>query len=248
MSASRCGSTSGIATSSTPWRSATSALLFQLLWILAVIVVSAGIAVAIQLHVKRRLQINWRTWLSGITVQRWLHSGRQYQLGLLAEEVDNPDGRIAEDIRVSTEFAVEFAQSILQCVLQLFTFLSVLWIAVGHAADQAGRLRVRPAGLHGVVRRGLRPGRLAADLCAGPRPDPCRQRPPGPRGRFPLRPDAGARACRGHRPDARRGRRARAAARLAVRPALGLASSRRAVRATCRCSPARSPIWRPSCR
>ena len=102
-----------------------------MLWILAIIVVSAGVAVAIQLHVKRRLQINWRTWLSGITVQRWLHSGRQYQLGLLAEEVDNPDGRIAEDIRVATEFAVEFAQSILQCVLQLFTFLSVLWVLSG---------------------------------------------------------------------------------------------------------------------
>lgn len=105
--------------------------LMELLWILAAIVGSAGVAVAIQLHIKRRLQINWRSWLSHVTVQRWLHSGRQYQLGMLADEVDNPDGRIAEDIRVSTEFAVEFAQSILQCVLQLFTFLSVLWILSG---------------------------------------------------------------------------------------------------------------------
>jgi len=105
--------------------------LMELLWMLAAIVASAGVAVAIQLHVKRRLQINWRSWLSHVTVQRWLNSGRQYQLGMLADEVDNPDGRIAEDIRVSTEFAVEFAQSILQCVLQLFTFLSVLWILSG---------------------------------------------------------------------------------------------------------------------
>ena len=122
------------------------AVLFHLLWLLAAIVVSAGIAVAIQLHVKRRLQIYWRTWLSRVTVQRWLNSGRQYQLGMLAEEVDNPDGRIAEDIRVSTEYAVEFAQSILQCVLQLFTFLSVLWVLsgtlpialAGHAFDLPG--------------------------------------------------------------------------------------------------------------
>jgi len=64
-------------------------------------------------------------------VHRWLHSGRQYQLGLLADEIDNPDGRIAEDIRVSTEFAVEFAASILQCVLQLITFLGVLWTLSG---------------------------------------------------------------------------------------------------------------------
>jgi vitamin B12/bleomycin/antimicrobial peptide transport system ATP-binding/permease protein len=106
-------------------------LLLHLLSILAAIVASAGIGVAIQLHIKRRLQVNWRTWLSHITVLRWLHSGRQYQLGLLAEDVDNPDGRIAEDIRVSTEYAVEFAQSILQCILQLITFLGVLWVLSG---------------------------------------------------------------------------------------------------------------------
>ena len=118
--------------------------LFKLLWILAAIVGSAGVGVAIQLHVKRRLQINWRSWLSGVTVLRWLHSGRQYQLGLLAEEVDNPDGRIAEDIRVSTEYAVEFAQSILQCVLQLVTFLSVLWVL-------SGELPIRLAGFSFVL-------------------------------------------------------------------------------------------------
>jgi putative ATP-binding cassette transporter len=106
-------------------------LLFDLLWTLAAIVISAGIGVAVQLHVKRRLQMNWRTWLSHVTVQRWLHSGRQYQLGLLAEEIDNPDGRIAEDIRVSTEYAVEFATTIVQCVLQLVTFLGVLWTLSG---------------------------------------------------------------------------------------------------------------------
>jgi len=107
-------------------------LLFHLLWILAAIVVSAGVGVAIQLHVKRSLQIYWRTWLSRTTVERWLSAGRQYQLGMLADEVDNPDGRIAEDIRVSTEFACEFAQSILQCVLQLCTFLTVLWTLSGN--------------------------------------------------------------------------------------------------------------------
>lgn len=106
-------------------------LLFSLLWVLAAIVVSAGIGVAIQLHIKRRLQVNWRTWLSHTTVHRWLHSGRQYQLGLLADDVDNPDGRIAEDIRVATEYAVEFATTIIQCILQLITFLGVLWALSG---------------------------------------------------------------------------------------------------------------------
>jgi len=107
-------------------------LLFHLLWVLAAIVISAGVGVAVQLHIKRRLQMNWRTWLSHTTVHRWLHSGRQYQLGLLADDIDNPDGRIAEDIRVATEFAVEFATTILQAILQLVTFLGVLWVLSGN--------------------------------------------------------------------------------------------------------------------
>ena len=134
-----------------------TSLLVQLLWMLAAIVVSAGVAVAIQLHISRRLQINWRTWLSQVTTRRWLHSGRQYQLGLLADEFDNPDGRIAEDIRVSTELAVEFAQSILQCILQLVTFLSVLWVL-------SGTLPIRFGGSNSTCR---------ATWCGPPSPTPC---------------------------------------------------------------------------
>jgi putative ATP-binding cassette transporter len=112
--------------------------LAEQLYVLAAIVVSAGVAVAIHLHIRRRLQINWRGWLTQVTTRRWLHSGRQYQLGLLADDCDNPDGRIAEDIRVSCELAVEFAQSILQCILQLVTFLGVLWVLSGSLPIKVG--------------------------------------------------------------------------------------------------------------
>jgi vitamin B12/bleomycin/antimicrobial peptide transport system ATP-binding/permease protein len=115
-------------------------MLVEQLYILAAIVVSAGVAVAIHLHIRRRLQINWRTWLTQVTTRRWLHAGRQYQLGLLADECDNPDGRIAEDIRISTEAAVDFAQSILQCILQLVTFLSVLWVLSGDLPIKVGTM------------------------------------------------------------------------------------------------------------
>ncbi|HYC63944.1 MAG TPA: ABC transporter ATP-binding protein/permease [Reyranellaceae bacterium] len=105
--------------------------LVEQLWVLAAIVVAGAATTFSQLHIKRRLQIYWRSWLSTATVGRWLNSGRQYQLGMLAEECDNPDGRIHEDIRIATEHAVEFAQSILQCILQLIIFLGVLWTLSG---------------------------------------------------------------------------------------------------------------------
>ncbi|MBI2739436.1 MAG: ABC transporter ATP-binding protein/permease [Rhodospirillales bacterium] len=117
-----------------------TSMLVEQLYILAAIVVSGGVAVAIHLHIRRRLQVNWRTWLTRVTTRRWLHAGRQYQLGLLADECDNPDGRIAEDIRISTEAAVDFAQSILQCILQLVTFLSVLWVLSGDLPIKVGSL------------------------------------------------------------------------------------------------------------
>ena len=123
-----------------------TAMLVQQIYILAAIVVSGGVSVAIHLHIRRRLQINWRTWMTQMTTRRWLHAGRQYQLGLLANEIDNPDGRIAEDIRVSTEVAVEFAQTILQCILQLITFLSVLWALSGTLPIRIGTFELAVPG------------------------------------------------------------------------------------------------------
>src|SRR6185295_12326305 len=85
--------------------------------IFVVIVLLSITAVRIHLQFKRRLQVGWRQWLSQQTMNRWLDQGRHYQLQFLPGPHDNPDGRIAEDIRIATEFAVEFAHSIFYCGL-----------------------------------------------------------------------------------------------------------------------------------
>lgn len=41
-----------------------TAMLVQQIYILAAIVVSGGVSVALHLHIRRRLQINWRSWLT----------------------------------------------------------------------------------------------------------------------------------------------------------------------------------------
>jgi putative ATP-binding cassette transporter len=88
----------------------------------------ASIAVfSLSLYVRRRLQFAWRVWLTRTTLSVWMAEGRHYQLGLIAGDHDNPDGRIAEDIRVTTESAVDLGQSLFYCILLLGTFISVLW-------------------------------------------------------------------------------------------------------------------------
>jgi putative ATP-binding cassette transporter len=88
----------------------------------------ASIAVfSTSLYVRRRLQFAWRVWLTKTTLSVWMAEGRHYQLGLIAGDHDNPDGRIAEDIRVTTESAVDLGQSLFYCILLLGTFINVLW-------------------------------------------------------------------------------------------------------------------------
>jgi putative ATP-binding cassette transporter len=83
---------------------------------------------SITLYTKRRLEFAWRVWITKNTLSVWMAQGRHYQLGLVAgRDGDNPDGRIAEDIRVTTESAVELGQAAFYCTLLFGTFVAVLW-------------------------------------------------------------------------------------------------------------------------
>lgn len=86
---------------------------------------------ATHLLVKRRLQYEWRRWLTGRLLGEWMAEGRQYQITYLPGEHDNPDGRIAEDIRITTEYAVDLAHSFLYCLLLLLSFTQILWALSG---------------------------------------------------------------------------------------------------------------------
>ena len=87
---------------------------------------------SITLYTKRRLQFAWRVWITKNTLSVWMAQGRHYQLGLIAgEHDDNPDGRIAEDIRVTTESAVDLGQALFYCILLFATFVTVLWTLSG---------------------------------------------------------------------------------------------------------------------
>ncbi|MGE0745026.1 MAG: ABC transporter ATP-binding protein/permease [Rhodospirillales bacterium] len=97
------------------------------LWMFGLIILASVATTAVHLHVKRKLQLGWRQWLSTRTVDRWLDAGHHYKLQFMPGSHDNPDGRIAEDTRIATEMAVEFAHSILYCVLLLISFLGILW-------------------------------------------------------------------------------------------------------------------------
>ncbi len=87
--------------------------------------------VTLHLALKRRIQVDWRRWLTRHLIGEWMDQARQYQIGLMPGDHGNPDGRIAEDIRIATETAIELAHSMLYSLLLLLSFIGILWTLSG---------------------------------------------------------------------------------------------------------------------
>src|ERR1700689_5956095 len=49
------------------------------------------------------LQIRWRRWMTQTYLRQWLNTANHYRMQLLGDAPDNPDQRIAEDIRMSID-------------------------------------------------------------------------------------------------------------------------------------------------
>ena len=83
---------------------------------------------ATHVKIKRDLQIGWREWLTEHLLSRWMYKGRHYLVTHTEKgEHDNPDGRIAEDIRIATESAIELCHSLFYNLLLLISFSQILW-------------------------------------------------------------------------------------------------------------------------
>ena len=104
----------------------------ELIGTFVLLLLASILVFSITLYTKRRLQFAWRVWITKNTLSVWMAQGKHYQLGLIAgENGDNPDGRIAEDIRVTTESAVDLGQALFYCILLFATFVAVLWTLSG---------------------------------------------------------------------------------------------------------------------
>ena len=150
-----------------------------LIGILLLIIAGSTGVTTIHLWIKRRIQVNWREWLTNRLLGEWMTSGRHYQVAQIPGDHDNPDGRIAEDIRITTEYAIDLAHSLFYCLLLLVSFAQILWTLSGPPELQYGTIVDLPARPHGVGGAGLfgrglgdrADPRLAADPCGERAPD-----------------------------------------------------------------------------
>jgi putative ATP-binding cassette transporter len=84
-----------------------------------------------QVFTRMAIQRRWRAWLTNSVVSRWLTNGRYYQLNLVSGDHENPEYRIAEDLRIATDSPVDFMAGVTSAFLSASTFIIVLWTIGG---------------------------------------------------------------------------------------------------------------------
>jgi vitamin B12/bleomycin/antimicrobial peptide transport system ATP-binding/permease protein len=106
---------------------------------LMLIFVGSITVTTMHLIVKRRLLIGWRIWLTDMVISKWMNKGRHYQITFMAKDNhDNPDERIAEDIRIVTEDAIALGHSLFYSILLLGSFTEILWRLSGTVVFDLG--------------------------------------------------------------------------------------------------------------
>ncbi|MBV8885896.1 MAG: ABC transporter ATP-binding protein/permease [Chroococcidiopsidaceae cyanobacterium CP_BM_RX_35] len=78
-------------------------------------------------YLRDRLSLQWRQWLTHRFVDNYFRDRAYYNLQILGTEIDNPDQRIAEDVRSFTQESLTFLLVLIESVLSVIAFSSVLW-------------------------------------------------------------------------------------------------------------------------
>jgi len=80
-----------------------------------------------QLYLNQWLQIRWRRWMTKRYLGEWLHNANHYRMQLQGDAADNPDQRIADDVRLFVERTLEIGIGLLSSVVTLASFFIILW-------------------------------------------------------------------------------------------------------------------------
>ncbi|MBW4547309.1 MAG: ABC transporter ATP-binding protein/permease [Symplocastrum torsivum CPER-KK1] len=78
-------------------------------------------------YLRDRLSLQWRKWLTHRFVDNYFRDRAYYNLHISETEIDNPDQRIAEDVRSFTQESLTFLLRLVESVLSTIAFSSVLW-------------------------------------------------------------------------------------------------------------------------
>jgi putative ATP-binding cassette transporter len=109
-------------------------LLLRFSLLAAIFIVTA----VFRLYFTQMLQMRWRIWLTRQFLGQWFDQHAYYRLEIGKGRADNPDQRIAEDLRMFAFNTLSLAFGLLGSVVTLVSFISILWVISGPLAFSIG--------------------------------------------------------------------------------------------------------------
>jgi putative ATP-binding cassette transporter len=79
------------------------------------------------IYLNQWLQIRWRRWMTDKYLNEWLAERTYYRMSLVGNGTDNPDQRIAEDMKLFVDETLNLGLGFLNAVVTLFSFVFILW-------------------------------------------------------------------------------------------------------------------------
>jgi len=99
---------------------------WRFMWVYAGVFIVGTPIVVIYGYTQDKLGLYWREWMTDSFLGSYFQNRAYYEINS-QKEIDNPDQRIAEDIKSFTSTSLEFLLLILGAVIDIISFTGILW-------------------------------------------------------------------------------------------------------------------------
>ncbi|MBP5974295.1 ABC transporter ATP-binding protein/permease [Brasilonema sp. CT11] len=100
--------------------------LVQILWLYGGALACVTLLIGLSKFVRKKIALDWYQWLNNQILEKYLSHRAYYKINFQSD-VNNPDQRIAQQIEPLTSNALSFSATFLEKVLEMLTFLVIIW-------------------------------------------------------------------------------------------------------------------------
>jgi putative ATP-binding cassette transporter len=104
------------------WNGFVSAILF-----FCVLAAIYTVVAVYKTYLNQWLQIRWRRWMTQTYLRQWLNAANHYRMQLVGDAADNPDQRIADDLRLFVGATLTLGTGLLNAIVSFCSFVVILW-------------------------------------------------------------------------------------------------------------------------
>ncbi|MFN6565569.1 MAG: ABC transporter ATP-binding protein/permease [Nostoc sp. ChiSLP01] len=96
------------------------------LWLYGAALICVTLLVGFTRFVRKQIALDWYQWLNDRILDKYLSNRAYYRINFKSD-IDNPDQRITQEIEPLTRDALSFSATFLEKLLEMITFLVILW-------------------------------------------------------------------------------------------------------------------------